>query len=342
MKFLFAIVQAAVAAAAVHAVVLGLRGDGRVTAPALLDERAGTIREVEVQFAPTSEFVRRTYVEFFRQLPAGVKVFVAVEKREDFDAFVALTGRAATPVVIGKPITTWARDRFVTAGDGSIIVPPEPHRGGPERVNDRLVPLALARALGVPTRNAPFRFDGGDFTRAYGKIFCTSTWAARNPERTVEELVRMAEALFGEPVVFLPEAPKHHVGMVFAPVGNDTFAVGDVRIGTALAPAGLDVDDSAETARLFDSVATQLEHAGFKTVRVPVVVTKRDFVWMTFTNAVFSAQTVYLPSYGVEALDAAAAKAFTELGFDVKPVSVAGTYGHGGTLHCLVHVLKRD
>ncbi|MEK7466535.1 MAG: agmatine deiminase family protein [Planctomycetota bacterium] len=342
MKPLLAILQAALAAAAVHAVVLALRGDSRPPAAALLDERAGRIAAVEVQFAPTAEFVSRTWIEFFRELPAGVKVYVAVEKIEHFEMFSKLTGRAATPVVTGRPITTWARDRFITGAAGAIIVPPETHSAGPARSNDRLVPYELARVLGVPVRVAPFRFDGGDFTRAYGRIFCSSAWAARNPELPLDQLLAMAESLFGEPVVYLPGAPNHHVGMIFAPVGDNMFAVGDVRKGVPLAPAGLDVDDSEETAAKFDTVAAAIEKAGFKVVRVPVVVTKRDFVWMTFTNGVFSDKTVYLPVYGEAALDAAGIDAFRSLGFEVKAVNVAATYGHGGTLHCLVHVLKRD
>lgn len=342
MKPLLAILQAALAAAAVHLAVSAFRGDGRAPAAALLDEHAGRIRAVEVQFAPSAEFVRETYLQFFRQLPGDVKIFVAVERPEHFDLFTKLTGRAATPVVTGRPITTWARDRFVTAADGAIVVPPEARAAGPERANDRLVPFALARALGVPVRVAHFRFDGGDFTRAYGRVFCTSSWLARNPELTLDQLLPMAESLFGEPVVFLPGAPDHHVGMAFAPVGHDTFVVGDARKGAALAPAGLDVDAGEATAGKFDAVAEGLERNGFRVVRVPVVVTKRDFVWMTFTNGVFSEKTVYLPVYGEAALDEAGIAAFRALGFDVKPVNVAGTYGHGGTLHCLVHVLKRD
>ena len=53
-------------------------------------------------------------------------------------------------------------------------------------------------------------------------------------------------------------------------------------------------------------------------------------------------KVTYLPVYGEAALDEAGIAAFRGLGFDVRPVSVAQTYGHGGTLHCLVHVLKRE
>ena len=340
-KILLAVFQAAVAAVAVHAVVLALRGDGREAPAPALDEQAGRIRAVEVHYAPGSAFAIRTYVEFFRQLPADVTVYVAVEKKEHFEEFVRLTGREAIPLVIGKPITTWARDRFIACADGSVVIPPEPKDVGAERRNDRLVPFALARETGATTRIAPFIFDGGDFCAAYGKIFCSSTWVARNPGRPLDELLRLAEGTFGMPVVYLPVAPRHHVGMVFAPVGGRRFLVGDVRWGRRLAPSGFDADLTEETARAFDAVAEELAAAGFDVSRVPALPTTTEFAWVTYTNGIFEDRTVWMPSFGIAAIDAAAAEVYRGLGFDVRPVDVSGDFRHGGTLHCLVHVVKR-
>jgi hypothetical protein len=307
-----------------------------------MDERAGRIRAVEVHFDPRAEFVRRTYAEFFRALPEDVAVWVAVEKAEDYEAFAALTGRQGTPVVIGKPITTWARDRFVTGAAGAIVIPPEPHRGPVERANDALVPPALAAALGVPTRKAPFRFDGGDFCRAYGRVFASSFWAERNPERSLDDLLRLAEGLFSEPIVYLPNAPRHHVGMAFAPVGGKRFLVGDSRWGARIAPAGVTADASEETARRFDGIADALKAAGFEVTRVPVIPTTDDYAWMTWTNAVFEERVAYVPTYGAPEADAVALGVYREMGYEVRGVDVSEVWRRGGTLHCLVHVLGRE
>jgi hypothetical protein len=342
MKRLLAGVGSAVlAAAALHAAVVAARGGGPKSVP-LADEQAGRIRSISIQFAPSALFAEPAWRDLFRHLPADVQVTVAVEKREDFDAFVRLTGRrSAVPVVVGRPITSWARDRFVALSDGTIVRPPEPHPGGPERRNDWHVPPAVARALGVRCVDAPFRFDGGDFCRAYGRVFASDTWLRRNPERAPDELRRLARGLFGEEVVVLEGAPEHHVGMVFAPAGGNRFVVGDARLGASLAPASVDADRSEETAARYDAVARQLADLGYEVVRLPVVPTKRDFAWLTFTNAVLEEGTVYLPAFGMQGLDGEAEHVYRELGFEVKPVDVSRCWELGGTLHCLVHVLRR-
>ncbi|NUN50618.1 MAG: agmatine deiminase family protein [Candidatus Brocadiae bacterium] len=341
-RFLLPVAKALLAAAALHAVVTIARGGGAGEGrAALLDERVGRLRTIEVQYAPAAGFVTRTWVEFFRALPAEVEVIVAVEKPEHAAEFSRLIGRAVRPVVTGRTITTWARDRFVTAADGALIVPPEPHLGGAARRNDRSVPFVVAKALGREVRIAPFRFDGGDFTRAYDRVFASVAWAERNADIPLEELLRRAEAVFGEPVIYLPDAPRHHVGMVFAPVGGNAFAVGDVRLGRRLAPAGFDADGSEETARRFDAVAAALAARGYGVVRVPAVPSTKDYAWVTYTNGVFADSTLWLPVFGLEALDREAIAAWRGLGFDVRPVDVSAVWRQGGTLHCLVHVLER-
>ena len=340
-RTLTGIAQALLIAGLIHAGVVALRGPSVPAPVPLLDEQAGAIREVAVHFTPRAEFVRAAYRDFFRQLPRDVRVTVVCERREDAGEFTRLTGRRGIPVVTGRPITTWARDRFVIGRDGTIVAPPEPHPGGIERHNDWHVPFHLAEARGSRCLKAPFRFDGGDFCAAGGRVLLSSTWTSRNPERPVKELLAEAGRLFGMPAVYLPDAPEHHVGMVLAPAGGDTVLVGDARWGLKLLPPGLDADGSDETARRFDAVAGELRRAGFRVERIPVLPTRKDFAWITYTNAILEDRVVYLPRYGLPGLDSAAAAVYGRLGFEVRPVDVSSVYAHGGTLHCLVHVLRR-
>lgn len=328
------------AALAFHALVVWIRYEPP-PAPAL-DEGAGRIREVLLHYAPKATFVRRTYAELLAKLPSDVAVVVAVEKAEDAEAFSREFGREATPVVVGRPITTWSRDRFVACEDGDVVVPCEAHPGAPERRNDALVPCAFASADGRDVRVAPFRFDGGDFLAAGGRLIASCAWARRNPERTSSDLVAAAERLFHEEVVYVPEAPEHHVGMAIAPVGKDHVLVGDARWGARLCPDFADADKSEETARLFDACAERLAAAGFRVDRIPVCPTTTPFVWLTYTNGLHEDGVVYMPTYGCTALDDAAAAVYRSLGYDVRPVDASAVYVHGGTLHCLVHVTRRD
>lgn len=341
MKTSIGIAQALLLAGILHGAVLAVRAVSNRPVP-LLDEQAGAIREVAVHFVPGTAFIEATYRDFFRQLPRDVLIRVVCERPEDAQAFSRIAGRDGLPAVTGRPITPWARDRFVIGTDGTIVTPPEPHPGGIERRNDWYAPFALAKTAGARTRPAPFRFEGGDFCAAGGRLIASSTWAARNPERPLKGLIAEAERLFGMPVVFLPDAPDHHVGMLLAPAGNDTILVGDVRRGWELRPADLDADLGEETARRFDGAAETLRRAGFRVARVPALPTARDFAWITYTNAILENRTVYLPRFGFPPLDSAAAAVYERLGFETRPVDVSAAYSHGGTLHCLVHVLRRS
>lgn len=334
------IVKGILAACALHALVAWAR-PGHRPSPAL-DEGAGRVREVLLQYAPSATFVHRTYAEFLAWLPHDVKVRVAVEKAEHAAEFVRKFGREAEAVVVGQPITTWARDRFVACEDGGVVVPPEAHGGARERVNDALAPIAFATLDGRVLRRAPFRFDGGDFLATGGRLIASSAWARRNPEATPSELIAAAERLFGQPVLYLPEAPEHHVGMAIAPVGKDHVLVGDARWGARLCPEVEEADRSEETARLFDACAAALEETGVRVDRIPVLPTKTPYVWMTYTNGIHEDGVVYLPIYGRASLDTAAAEVYRGLGYEVRPVDASEVYVNGGTLHCLVHVTRRD
>ncbi len=334
-KSALALAQAVIAVLLVQGGVAALRPAPRPTG--MHDEGLGRVTAIEVHFVPSAEFVRDTYLDFFRQLPADVRIYVAVERREHADEFTRLTGRPATPVVIGRPITTWSRDRFA-AGSGGIAIPSDVHAGGAERRNDRLVPFELAKTLRVSARVAPFRFDGGDFLAIGGRIVATSTWTNRTPERPATELVTEAERFFGMPMVYLPDAPDHHVGMAFAPIGANEVLVGDMKWGRRLAPE-IPVNE-AEEAR-FDAMADGFVRAGFVVRRIPAIATDVDFRWITYTNGIHENKVVYMPVFEIDTLDAAAREVYRGLGYDVRPVRVSKTYGLGGTLHCLVHVVER-
>ncbi len=327
------------AALALHALVAWVPP---VTRPEpALDEGAGRVREVLLHYEPSASFVHRTYADFLASLPGDVKVYVAVEKAEHAAEFERAFGRTATPIVVGRPITTWSRDRFVARADGSVVVPPEAHGGTQARLNDAFVPIAFAALDGRELGSAPFRFDGGDFLAASGRLIASSVWARRNSEWTVAELVSSAERVFGQPIVYLPSAPEHHVGMAIAPVGKDHVLVGDARWGARLSPEESDADRSEETAALFDACASALHDAGFRVDRIPVLPTKTRYVWLTYTNGIHEDGVVYMPTYGRTALDAAATDVYRKLGFEVRPVDASQVYVNGGTLHCLVHVVRR-
>ena len=54
-------------------------------------------------------------------------------------------------------------------------------------------------------------------------------------------------------------------------------------------------------------------------------------------------QVVYMSSFqGQDRLNTAATKVWQSLGYEVRPVDCTTVWQKGGTLHCLVNVIRRD
>jgi hypothetical protein len=71
------------------------------------------------------------------------------------------------------------------------------------------------------------------------------------------------------------------------------------------------------------------------------------YTFVTYNNALLERRAdgrrhVYLPQFGLPALDAAGRAAWTALGAVVHPIDVSRIYPHHGAVRCLVNVLSRD
>jgi hypothetical protein len=341
----------------------------------LVSECDGALRRVAIHYADASdEDVLPTYRDFLRQLPAGVDVRVVCPSAATFDALAGRVGPTAcrlTPVVVNHAVTSWARDRWLALGpaqggpttllcpraeDGAALWPA---RAGDQRVADD---LAAALGAGVRARRSDLYFDGGDFDADGETAFVRPSVLLRNIQRTVatrEELMQRLETLLHKHVLVLEGAPDHHVGMYLMPVGDRTVLVGDPKKAeeilalnpaesaavASFLPGGPDFTPEA-TAR-FETVADECRAAGYRVVRIPIVPGKDGRTYLTYVNAILDVRagqrTVYMPSYTISPeLNRAATQAWTDLGYDVKPVECDGCARNFGTLHCLVNVVQRD
>jgi len=334
--------------------------------PVLSDAR-GPLQELVIHhLASAGELVETTYRDLLAQLPAEVRVRVVCPSRADFDDLRARLGPLAArleAVIVSHPITPWSRDRwlaFAPAGpDGpaAILAPVEEQAAAvwPGRFGDQRVihDLQAADPRGVVALRSALAFDGGDFAADERTAFVTPAVLERNLGLSVdsaEELRTRLERRLGLEVVLLPEAPPHHVGMYLMPVGGKTVLVGDPSLAAGLTPPGgwpLPAPDfSAETQARFDAVAATCRAAGYRVVRMPVVPDADGRAWLTPLNSLLDerpgGRTAYTPIYaGAEPLAREAARIWSDLGFTVRPVDCTATYRHGGSLRCLVNVLRR-
>lgn len=350
------------------------RGGGHAPAPAgpILSECDGCLRELVIHYEPSAKMaVMPVYRDFLNALETDIAVHVVCPNRAAFDELAAAVGPVRCqlkPIVVGHPMTTWSRDRWVALSPATRDGPTTlwcprgeaadeiwPARAGDERVAQD---LAAALAPAVTARRSRLYFDGGDFLADSQTVFVVSRVLPRNLQHTVrdrEELLKSLAAEFKRRVVLLDDSPDHHAGMFMVAAGDRRLLVGDPSLARQWLPPGDSEpvanlpggpDFSAETQRRFDAVAAQGAAAGYQVVRLPVVPAADGRTYLTYANVLLDQQgarrIVYLPFYhGAEALNTAARTVWEQLGFEVRPVDCTSIYRHFGCLHCLVNVLKR-
>lgn len=374
LPVILGVVLGLAAAAVVLPMLDGRGGPPGLHAGPLLSDCDGRLRDLVIHHVPESaDITAGVYDGLLRHLPADVTVHVVCA---DAAAFDDLAGRAGTvqctlaPVVVGHPITTWSRDRWLALesaqpGGPTVLLAPRGEDGAdawPERRGDERVAADLAAALGrsVTAARSDLYFDGGDFVADNETVFVTPAVLRRNLQRTVEtreELIEHLSAALGRRVVLLDEAPDHHAGMFMMPVGDRTVLVGDPAAGlrlmdpegdgaadALLPPEG--ADTSAETQRRFDAVARQCHEEGYRVVRIPMAPGRDGRTYLTHVNVILDGRdgrrVVTMPVFrGADALNDAAERTWRNLGWEVRRVDCTACYPHFGSLRCLVNVLRR-
>jgi hypothetical protein len=336
-------------------------------------EDGGELRAILIQYTPAaSALALPTYVDLMKALPAELPVYVGCATDTDCAGLRAgLQAAGATglerlrPMVTGVEITTWSRDRFaakaVPRPSGppllEVLAPPAEQTPFEARAGDAVVPFAMGRTLAASTRTSPFAFEGGDLCSTERYLFVDVNLLARNEGRGLaarEALLGALRREFAQEVVMLGDhpgdVPQHHIMMYMTPLGGRRVLVGDVGWGLRLLDADtggrtLAADRSPEMAARFERAATELASRGFEVVRAPVVPLEGGGAYVTYTNVVLADEggrkVVYLPRYGIAALDTAGARTYRDLGYDVRPLDVSRIYRLGGSVGCLVNILAR-
>jgi N-dimethylarginine dimethylaminohydrolase len=349
-------------------------GKSSMRAGPLLSDCDGALRQAVIHYTPeVADVVIPTYRAFLRQLPAEVTVQAVCPDRKAYDDLLARVGATdcrLSPVIVGHPMTTWSRDRWLALGacgaESTLLLCPRREDGAavwPAREGDERIAGDLAAALGssVASRRSDLYFDGGDFAADGETVFVRPAVLFRNLQRTVEsrqELLDQLAAMLKRRVVLFQDAPDHHLSMYMMPIGNHTVLLGDPRLAERLlagSPARSAVDDylpggpdfSEATAERFDAVAAQCQAAGYRVVRIPVAPGVDGRTYITYLNAILDERDghhiVYMPTFGpADVLNRAAAEVWTGLGFEVRSVDCTASSRHFGALHCLVNILHRD
>lgn len=338
------------------------------SSPVMVSDVHGALSDICIQYrSDFSDASLETLASFLSALSGSVRVRVIVAERKEFDELLrGLAGRGVVPrcrllaVETGFAITPWAKDRFVSlrSGEGPVLgVPRACGVGAGPRGNDERVPRRLAADPDLSCRALPFMFDGGDLISDGQTVFVAATALARNPPLDVDDrpgLIATVAAGLGLPVLVLGDSadavPDHHIGMYLTPLGDGRVAVADPDWGMALyrggpLPGGVQAERDDRVFARFKTVAAELTAAGYELVRIPLLLTDRPRVWVTYNNAVLEERDgrrqIFMPVYGIPELDAAAKAAFEHAGWDVVEIPVGRLYTYTGSLRCLVGVIGR-
>ena len=118
------------------------------------------------------------------------------------------------------------------------------------------------------------------------------------------------------------------------------------------------IQASRQLADELDALAQDFVNLGYEVFRVPALIPdlepqlnasgqeKPGYPFLTYNNVLLEQRNgqaiVYLPQYGLRSFDAAAAKCWTDLGYEVKPIEGFATSSmYGGSLRCCTKVLSR-
>ena len=321
------------------------------------------------------------YRDLFAVLPVDVAVTVICPSEEAVLMFLGTYrrpamagGRELRVIDAGLPISIWARDRLIARQDRALVTsqPPfipvrsaeyEDFRDN-ELVVGELLPMAR---LALRGEQAGFHLEGGNVVSNRRHVFLGANVLAENSGVSVGELDAGLRHLSEREYLLLGNAdgrvPWLHADMYLTPVSEELVLVASTFLGADLAglPCGeteyatesadaeplLELDacpDEAMEDRL-DDVVSQLAEEGYRVDRLPALAETVESWMLTYNNVLMEERggrrIVYMPYYGVSALDEAAASAYEREGLEVRPVDVRGVYRLGGALRCTVNVLRR-
>ncbi len=338
----------------------------------VLPDSYGRIAEILLQYR--ADLARRTdpvYRDLFQSLPRDVAVNVLCSSDEDRRSFewywleaARRDGREVHVVNVGMPITVWARDRYIARQTYSLsaraatVVPSASPDYDHVFLNDLRIPHEKWLGASAPEpEHIRLHIEGGNVISNRRHVFVGANALRDNANiGSKGELRRDLTDALGRDVILVDDGhgavPWPHIDMYVTPIGDQVLIVGSPSLAMELLdscedsriPKGMRGDRQVPDARKFDAVARRLERLGYRIIRLPAL-TKGNSWMVTYNNVLIDDQgqtrTVYMPTYGIPALDEAAREVYESLGFRVCPIDASRISRLGGAIRCMANVTLR-
>jgi N-dimethylarginine dimethylaminohydrolase len=336
--------------------------------------RPGPIAELILHFDGSQpEVTIRAHTQLLMALGPHTHANVAVESQADAALFRAslhlpeeLWDRIRF-LVVGGPISIWARDRYVVreaSGDRALLRPLASSVTPSRRADLTVGRLVAESQPDLPVCDLPISLEGGDLLIGMERALISPSTLSDNAERLelpAEEVLDQLTRALGVPVLVigegLPEPPHGHLDMYVALVDDQTAFVGDpglaLRVWSQVVERwgqddrmpGLAPPTRAEQEAVvaaYDATASELRAAGLRVARLPVV--HAGEAVLTWTNALTERRGTqdhaYVPTYGLATLDRLAQATWRAAGFRVHPIDVTRCIQQGGAVRCLTNTIR--
>lgn len=275
---------------------------------------------------------------------------------------------------VAGPISVWPRDRFLfghalVASDAyplCLIPTIAGPASEPSRLNEQAGAAVLLGGLIPQLRIASMALvvEGGNLLASTERVFIGANVLAENASQagggTPRELLQRT---FAPPVTLVSDdagnVPFVHLDMYLTVFDARHVLVASPALGTnamkhaddesrrelAARLMGHEADGSPARQKRFDDVARRLADEGFTVTRLPYAdCLNGDFI-VTYNNVLQESadgqRVVYMPTYRIPALDAAARRVYEQLGAKVHAIDVAPIAHLNGAVRCMANVIER-
>ncbi len=343
---------------------------------AILSDTGGPIRALVLHYdGQLQSELEPMLADLFAKLPPDIKVQVMCANVIEVAQFlsrwstaVSGSGRQLQVFNVSRPLSVWARDRRLAREyprshvPADTFVPATTDEYCVFKENDLMVPALLNQTgWGPQVTNSLMHLEGGNVVANNRHVFVGANVVEENLRLGLEreDIDRELQRILGRQYTLVGgcefTVPWCHVDMYLTPVDDHTVLIASPELAAELRFSsphpvddriGDDTNESSAVQALYDSVALQIARLGYRIVRLPALVSTADAWMVTYNNVIMEhcprGKTVYMPVYGIAALDDAARRTYMDLGFSVQTIDVSGIYRLGGAIRCLANVTERS
>ncbi len=347
---------------------------------AVLPDSSGAIREITLQYCPDmNDEVEPVFWDLLAKTPPDIRVVVLCPTEDAADEFVdtwggiaRLGGREVLVVNTGRDISVWARDRRFARCNPATFRPAPSFVPTPfadyqdwQRNELDLAGLLDAAGLGHGIATGPLHVEGGNVVSSAKHVFLGANALSENADDGGPLQVKLdIRRLLGRPPIFVGtscgQVPWCHIDMYLTPFDNRTVLVASPSLGDEIMARVADSDDQSPAARAvldsatdtdfldaeYSEIVEKLSRLGFTLYRLPTVASPEGGWMLTYNNVLIDERDgrkiVYMPNYGIPAMDDVAAAIYTRLGAEVRTIDVSRLFVWGGAVRCVANVTERS